>query len=200
MSYKAVVIGSSAGGLTALSSILPELPSDFPIPIFIVQHMPPNTDSFLPNYLNKLSKINVKEAQDKESIHASTVYIAPGGYHLLVEDNHSLSLDSDIRVRYSRPSVDVLFESAADVFRQSLIGIILTGANDDGAAGLHVIKSYGGLTIVQDPKTAEAPRMPSEAIKTTKVDHIMATEKIAPLLCQITQSSLRKKGYFDEVS
>jgi two-component system, chemotaxis family, protein-glutamate methylesterase/glutaminase len=190
MTYKAIVIGTSAGGLNALSAILSTLPEDFPLPLLIVQHAAPSNDTFLETHLNRLSSLQVKEAQEKEKIQPGTVYLSPGGYHLLVEDDCTLSLSSDSRVQHSRPSIDVLFESAADVFREALIGVILTGANSDGAHGLKLIKSYGGLVIAQDPETAESSMMPRQAIKETAVDYILPVEEIGPLLCQITRNSM----------
>jgi two-component system, chemotaxis family, protein-glutamate methylesterase/glutaminase len=193
MTYEAVVIGTSAGGLAALSAILPSLPEDFPLPILIVQHMAPNKESYLSAHLDQLSRIRVKEADDKEPIEPGRVYLAPGGYHLLIENDHSLSLSSDDRVCYSRPSIDVLFECAADVFREHLIGIVLTGANNDGASGLAQIKACGGLAIVQDPQTAEAMTMPEEAIKAAEVDYVLSIKEIAPLLCKIVQEQVNQQ-------
>ncbi|MCP4475555.1 MAG: chemotaxis protein CheB [Gammaproteobacteria bacterium] len=198
MSYAAVVIGVSTGGPAALSTILSALPRDFPLPLLIVQHMAPNIGDSLAEHLNKLSEIEVKEAQDKEHIQAGTAYLAPGGYHLLVEADHTLSLNSDDHVCYSRPSIDVLFESAADIFRESLIGIILTGANNDGSNGLKLIKTYDGLSIAQDPKTAKEMYMPAKAIKATEVDLIVSVETIAPLLCRIVRENHEKTGCANE--
>ena len=180
--FEAVVIGASAGGMQALKIILSGLPEYFPIPIAIVQHIQAQSDMYLSKYLNGHSALCVKEAEDKETLQPYRVYVAPPGYHLLVEPDRSLSLSVDEKVNYSRPAIDVLFESAADMYRASLIGIVLTGANADGALGLSRIKSKGGLAIVQDPQTAESPMMPKTAIQKTVVDHVVPLEDIATLL------------------
>ena len=132
MNYKAIVIGASAGGLNALQEILAPLPADFHLPILIVQHRFPTADDLLTFALNESCRLMVKEADEKDYIEPGYVYVAPPNYHLLVERNRTLSLSADAKVCYSRPSIDVLFESAADVFLSQLIGIILTGANHDG--------------------------------------------------------------------
>ena len=184
--YKAIVIGVSFGGMYALASIVPELPADFPVPIVIVQHLSPNSDGFLFCHLNEKSQVRVKEAESGEIIQAGTVYLAPANYHLLLEDDLSLSLSAEDKVQYSRPSIDVLFESAAYAASSEIIGIVLTGANADGSNGLQMIKSAGGMTIVQDPETAEAAIMPRAAIAACQVDHIMGLAEIAPFLVIIT--------------
>jgi two-component system chemotaxis response regulator CheB len=185
MGYAAVVIGVSAGGMEALKVLVPALPASFPLPIAIVQHRNERSDGFLAAYLNKMAGILVSEAEDKEPLCAGHVYLAPAGYHLLIESDRSFSLSVDLPVNYSCPSIDVLFESAADVFAKSVIGIVLTGANADGARGLKAIKARGGLTIVQDPSTAEAMDMPRAALEATPVDHVVDLAQIAPLLISI---------------
>ncbi|MEW6136551.1 MAG: chemotaxis protein CheB, partial [Bacteroidota bacterium] len=157
---KAVVIGTSAGGMEALSKLLPAVPSNFKAPILIVQHIAPTSDNFLARHLDSLSQIKVKEANEKEKIKPAIAYVAPPNYHLLVEDDLTLSLTVDEKVNYSRPSIDVLFESAAYAFKGKVIAVVLTGANQDGAAGAALIKKMGGIVIVQDPKTAQVPVMP----------------------------------------
>lgn len=186
MRYEAVVIGVSAGGVEALKVLLPGLPSSFPLPIAIVQHRDRRSDGFLAEYLNARTRIAVSEAEDKEPFCAAHAYLAPAGYHLLIESDRSLSLSVDERVNHSCPSIDVLFESAAIVFAESLIGVVLTGANADGAQGLKTIKARGGLAVVQDPQTAAAMTMPRAALDATAVDHVVPLEGIAPLLKQIT--------------
>jgi two-component system, chemotaxis family, protein-glutamate methylesterase/glutaminase len=186
MGYAAVVIGVSAGGIEALKVLLPALPASFPLPIAIVQHRDRRSDGFLADYLNALSRIAVSEAEDKEPFCAAHAYLAPAGYHLLIESDRSLSLTVDERVNYSCPSIDVLFQSAANVFAQSLIGVVLTGANSDGAEGLKTIKARGGVTVVQDPQTAASTAMPRAALNATPVDHVVPLEQIAPLLTQIS--------------
>ena len=160
----AVVIGASAGALEALSAILPALPASFALPIFIVVHLPHNRKSVLADILRAKCRIPVQEAEDKEIVIAGRIYIAPPDYHLLVETNYCLALSSDEPVRYSRPSIDVLFESAADTYGPALIAIVLTGANPDGADGLRKIGEAGGTTIVQNPAEALAPEMPRAAL------------------------------------
>ena len=139
--FEAMVIGVSAGGLAALGKILPELSEDFPLAVLIVQHMRRDADGFLWRHLDTLSRLTVKEAEDKEAIQPKTVYIAPPDYHLLVEPDRTLSLSADERVNFSRPSIDVLFETAAEVYQQRLIGVILTGANNDGTRGLQTSRA-----------------------------------------------------------
>lgn len=185
MRYEAVVIGTSAGGLNALRQVLEQLTEKFPVPIIIVQHMSPNSPSILPEYLGKHCSIRVKEADEKEWLNASCAYIAPPNYHLLIEQDRSLSLTVAEKVCYSRPSIDVLFETAADVYREKLIGVILTGANRDGSLGLKKIKEYGGLTIVQDPLSAEVDTMPNAAIAATAVDYILSLDRIGIFLNRI---------------
>lgn len=185
MPYEAIVIGASAGGLDALKAILPALPASFPLSIAIVQHIGERSDNFMAEYLNQTSKIVVREAEDKEPLCPGTAYLAPPGYHLLIEPDRSFSLSVDARVNYACPSIDVLFESAAEVFRQALVGIVLTGANADGAHGLKVIKERGGLAIVQNPETAESPAMPRAALAAAKADYVADLGHIAPLLLKL---------------
>ena len=180
--YKAIVIGSSAGGMEALRTVLSVLPESFEIPILISQHLSPSSDNYITQYLNKLCKLEVKEADEKENIQVGKVYFAPPNFHLLVEKDKTLSLSTDSRVNFARPSIDVMFETAAWAYGSSLIGIVLTGANFDGSNGLKIIKDFGGLTIVQDPKTAHTPTMPEFAIAATKVDHILPINKIGEFL------------------
>lgn len=178
-------MGVSAGGLEALKVILPALPASFPLPIAIVQHRNERSDNFLSEYLDKISKITVKEAEDKEALCGGYAYIAPAGYHLFIEEDLSFSLSIDERVNYSCPSIDVLFESASDVLGKALIGVVMTGANADGAKGLKTIKQRGGFAIVQDPEMAEADTMPRAALAATKADYVIELEQIAPLLTQL---------------
>ncbi|KQX46589.1 chemotaxis protein CheB [Paenibacillus sp. Root444D2] len=182
---EAVVVGVSAGGLKALSRLLSYLPSDYSLPIIIVQHILESSDSYLAEYLNTQVAIHVKEAIDKETIQPHHVYLAPPGYHLLIEDDRSFSLSIDPKVNYSRPSIDVLFDSAAFAFQEACVGVVLTGANRDGSSGLRTIKESGGITIVQDPETAEFPIMPQAAIDTVKVDYILSLDDIGKFLRQL---------------
>lgn len=188
MKYDAVVIGVSSGGLNALKILLPALPADFNLPVILVQHIGSTSGSFWIKAMDNMCKLNILEAEEKENIQKGNVYIAPPNYHLLVENDRSLSLSTDKRVNFARPSIDVLFESAARVYKNKLIGIILTGSNSDGALGLKKIKEEGGLTIVQDPSMAESPFMPAAAIKATSVDHVLAIENMSIFLLQIQKS------------
>jgi len=186
MQYRAAVIGVSAGGMDALRVILSVLPGDFSLPIMVVQHIAPESDDFLARYLNDRSRLQVKEADEKEKATSGLVYLAPANYHLLVEDDATLSLTVTPRVNYARPAIDVLFETAADAYGPGLIGIVLTGANDDGSRGLKKIKEMGGLAIVQTPETASSEVMPRAAIAAVEVDHILPLEEIGPFLRKIT--------------
>ena len=181
-SFKAVVVGVSSGGLEALKILVPGLRPDLAAPVIIVQHMSPLADSYLPVRLDEISALTVKEAEDKEPLRPGVVYVAPPDYHLLAEADGSLSLSVDPKVNFSRPSVDVLFESASDAFGPALVGVILTGANQDGARGLARIKRRGGLAVVQSPESAQAPTMPEAALETTCVDHVLPLADIAPFL------------------
>jgi two-component system chemotaxis response regulator CheB len=183
--YQVIVIGASAGGAAALNKLLSSFPPNYALPIIIVQHLHPLQEGLIFEYLNHKSALTVKEADEKETIKAGCVYFAPPNYHLLIEENHTFSLSIDEKVNYSRPSIDVLFESAVDVYQNRVIGVILTGSNRDGAKGLRLIKERGGLTIVQDPATAEVSAMPQAAIHATKVDHILPLPEIAQLLVKL---------------
>ncbi|MBA3018127.1 MAG: chemotaxis protein CheB [Proteobacteria bacterium] len=185
MKYEAIVIGVSSGGMITLDKILRHLPSDFALSIIIVQHQHPESDDFLARFLDARCSLTVKQADEKEIIMPGKIYIAPPNYHLLVEEDKTLSLSTNKHVNFARPSIDVLFETAADVFGEKLVGIILTGANEDGSRGLKKIKESGGLTIVQDPDTAEVATMPKAAIASTKVDYILPLENIGPFICSL---------------
>lgn len=177
--YKAVVIGVSAGGSKALQILLPGFPVDFSIPIVVVQHISPESDGYVIRHLNSVSQIKVREAVEKQKALPGRVYFAPPNYHLLIEEDGSFSLSVGERVNFARPSIDVLFESAACAWCPGLIGIILTGANNDGALGLKKIKEMGGYTIVQDPATAEVDSMPKAAIAKSRIDKILPLHQIA---------------------
>jgi len=192
---KMVVIGASAGGFTALDAIIPALPGDFPLPIAIVQHTGRDSSDYLVKYLNDHSKLTVKEAEDKEPVRRGFVYLAPGGYHLLIDPEESFSLSVDERVNYSCPSIDVLFESAADVWGPLVIGMLLTGANKDGAQGLKTIREHGGIAIVQNPETAEVGIMPQSALSITPVDYVINLDQMVPLL--MTLAHARQGGGYE---
>lgn len=180
--YDAIVIGASAGGFAALAEILPRLPATLSQAVVVVQHLHPESGQYMVEFLRQHCSLPVKEAEDKEPIMPGVIYVAAAQYHLLIERDRSFSLSLDDKVNYSRPSIDVLFESAATTYGPRLIGVVLTGANADGAAGLATIKSGGGLAIVQDPATAEVSFMPQAAIAGTTVDHILNLAGIARLL------------------
>lgn len=182
--YKAVVIGASAGGMTLIKQLVTSLPKNFSLPIIIVQHTG-SSDGFWADYLNGLSPMLVKEADEKELITPGNIYLAPANYHLLVEADYTFTLTVDERVNYARPSIDVLFETAADAYKTKLIGIVLTGGNFDGAKGLKKIQDNGGTVVIQDPKTAEAKSMPKAAIEKTEPDYILEPGQINALLMNI---------------
>jgi len=185
--YEAIVIGVSAGGLDALSKIIPQLPEDYPLSVSVVQHTRKDMDDFLANHLDGLSPIKVKEAEWQESLKPGTVYIAPSGYHLLVEKDKTFAFSVDPPVNYAIPSIDVLFESAARVYGSKLIGVVLTGANRDGTKGLKKIKEAGGLTVVQEPKTAAATEMPRSAITNVNVDRIVGLSEMGTCLTELAK-------------
>ncbi|EKO32055.1 protein-glutamate methylesterase CheB [Leptospira santarosai str. CBC379] len=194
MNYEAIVMGVSAGGMNAMKTILPSLPSEYGIPLILVQHIGPRSDGTWFRILGDLCNIRIKEAEEKEKIEPGTVYVAPPNYHLLIERDKTVSLSVTERVNFSRPSIDVLFESASDAYGDRLIGIVLTGANSDGAKGLKKIKENGGLAIVQDPLCSEASLMPESAIRAGPVDHILSLEKITELLIRLDLNNT-DRGY-----
>jgi two-component system, chemotaxis family, protein-glutamate methylesterase/glutaminase len=182
MRYEAIVIGVSSGGMNAMKVMFSLLPKDFNIPVIIVQHIGAHSDSYWIKLLNDRSNLPIKEADEKEKIEHGKVYIAPPNYHLLIEKDRTFSLTVDERVNYSRPSIDVLFESAAEAYADKLIGIVLTGSNNDGTKGIKRIKECGGLAIIQNPETAESAFMPKSAIAAITPDYILSLEGIAELL------------------
>ena len=184
-SERCVVIGGSAGGLKPILYILSHLKPDFTIPVIIILHRKNDSASTLTDVINNCTHLKVKEAEDKEQILPGTVYVAPANYHLLVEKEHSFSLDISEKVNFSRPSIDVTFHTAAEAYGSSLTGIILSGANDDGTDGLRVIRKNKGTLIVQDPKTAAVAIMPQNAIDHGFADHVLSPKDIADLLNNI---------------
>ena len=179
---EAVVIGASAGGFEALLAVLSGLPATYPMPMAVVLHLPDNHDSRLAELFDFRLALQVREARDKESLAPGVLYFAPSGYHLSIENDCSFSLSCEDRVSYARPSIDVLFASAVDAYGRSLAGILLTGANYDGAAGLSGMQVAGALTIVQDPASAEVATMPEAAIRRMKPDLILPLAEIHSLL------------------
>jgi len=182
--FDLVVVGCSLGGMRAMQIILSALPREFELPIAVVQHRYRTSNEGLPAYFRRTTDMRVVDAEDKQWIKPGHVYFAPANYHLLVEEGE-FSLSVDEAVAYSRPSVDVLFESAAQAYGKKVVGVILTGANSDGARGAAEIKKRGGFVVVQDPKTAEAPAMPEAAIAATRVDRILPLERIGPYLLEL---------------
>ncbi|MEG4984316.1 chemotaxis protein CheB [Microcoleus sp. BR0-C5] len=218
--FEIVVVGTSLGGLEALTVLLADLPKSFPLPVVIVQHRHKSSQNRLTDVLQQHSSLQITEAQDKEEIVPGRVYLAPADYHLLIEspceeefslyENNltewgivavesihnsksripdrgtpTFALSTEAPVSYARPSIDVLFESAADAFGEKVIGIILTGANSDGSKGLAKIKAEGGLTFVEEPASALCPTMPASAIANVEVDWILPLSKIAPCLVNL---------------
>lgn len=185
MSHGLVTIGASWGGLHAIETVLSALPAGYRKPIAIAQHRAVDSGSgALSRLLSLRSGLDVREAEDKEPIEEGRVYLAPSDYHLLVEPD-GFSLSTEDMVQHSRPSIDVLFDSAADVYADRLVAVILTGANADGAYGLRRVQRRGGVTIVQDPETAERRAMPDAAIATGAADHVVPLDGIGPKLAEL---------------
>ncbi|OGU35262.1 MAG: glutamate methylesterase [Ignavibacteria bacterium GWB2_35_6b] len=178
-------MGSSAGGLEVMIKLLSELPQNFQLPFIIVQHRAKDERQLLEEVIQVRCKITVKQADEKEKIKPGTVYFAPADYHLLVEADMSFSLNSDMYVNYSRPSIDVLFETASEVYRDGLLGIILTGSNSDGAQGIKTIRMNGGTTIAQNPQYSLHPFMPQAAINTGSIQYILKVDEIKAFLLNL---------------
>jgi two-component system chemotaxis response regulator CheB len=178
----AVVIGASAGGVEALSTVLPACPAGLGVPVFVVLHLPRDRPSVLAEIFASKCRVPVREAVDKDPIEPGTIYFAPPDYHLLIERDRTLALSSDEPVHHSRPSIDVLFESAAEAYGPGLLGLVLTGGNADGADGLDAIRRGGGVTAVQDPAGAYAPYMIEAALARGAVDHVLPLAGLADLL------------------
>ena len=186
MAFEIVVIGTSTGGLHALEIVLPGLSADFPLPVAIVQHRSVDSGDMLCSILRRYSLLPVHEPTDKEEVLPGHVYIAPPDYHLLVEEK-AFALSTEGPVRYARPSIDVLFESAADEYGAGVIGIVMTGASSDGAWGMTRIKARGGITVIQDPRTAECSVMPLAVLDHVKVNQALPLEGIAPFLVKLSR-------------
>jgi two-component system chemotaxis response regulator CheB len=181
-----VVVGASWGGLSALSRLIGDLPRDFNVPVAVVQHRGRHADNLLANLLQDATELTVIDVEDKEPLVPGNVYVAPANYHMLVDNGH-LSLTTDPLVRFSRPSIDVTFLSAADTYPGSTIGVILTGANDDGSRGLRHIVNRGGRAVVQDPATAENPVMPNAAQRLVPEAKVVALPAIAETLVRMVR-------------
>ncbi|MEN3334139.1 MAG: two-component system, chemotaxis family, protein-glutamate methylesterase/glutaminase [Blastocatellia bacterium] len=188
MNYDLIVAGASLGGYDALALLLGALPENFHLPLAVVQHRSVDSDELLSTLLRRACRLPIVEVEDKQPILPGTVFIAPANYHLLVEKDH-FALSVDERVQFSRPSIDVLFESAADAYRDKVVAILLSGSNEDGAQGIARVKARGGLTIVQDPASAESARMPAAAIAGAEVDHVLPLAEIAQFLNDLVHSS-----------
>lgn len=187
-SIELVVIGASWGGLAALTKLFSAMPPAFNAPILVVQHRSKNADNLLASLLQDVTKLRVIDVEDKEPLEAGSVFVAPANYHLLVENGH-LSLTTDPLVRFSRPSIDVTFISAADAYLNKTLGVVLTGANDDGSRGLRHIVDRGGKGIVQDPDSAESKAMPAAAIKAVPEAEVIPLEKICSRLIELTANT-----------
>jgi two-component system chemotaxis response regulator CheB len=181
-SLKAFVIGGSAGSLAVLLEVLPLLSGAFDAAIIIILHRKTSTDSVLVELLSTKTFLPVEEVSEKQLIEPAKIYIAPPDYHLLVEQDYTFSLDDSEKVNFSRPSIDVSFESAAEAFKTNLVAILLSGANADGVAGLQAVKAFGGTTIAQRPDTAEVSYMPEQAIQHAAVDFVLSPGEIANFL------------------
>jgi two-component system chemotaxis response regulator CheB len=179
-----VVIGCSAGGVDALKHILPRLPANYGRAVVVVIHLPPDKDSMMPEIFGHKCAMPVREAQDKETIQINTVYFACPDYHLLIETDGTFSLSFDDLVNFSRPSIDVLFESAAIAYKDRLLGVVLTGANEDGAQGLRQVVESGGMAAVEDPETAEHPFMPEAALKAARPQVVLGIEELGRWLAE----------------
>jgi two-component system, chemotaxis family, protein-glutamate methylesterase/glutaminase len=182
--FEAVVIGGSSGALDALSIILPALPAWFALPIAIVIHVPPHRPSLLADVLAARCALPVREVEDKEPVAPSTVFVAPPNYHLLIERRRTFALSIDAPIHYSRPAIDALFESAAEAYGESLLAVLLAGANEDGAHGVRRVKEMGGTVVVQEPSSTHAPEMPSAGMRSASVDGVLAPSGIAAFLVE----------------
>ncbi|WP_247236611.1 chemotaxis protein CheB [Telluribacter sp. SYSU D00476] len=183
--YQYVVLGGSAGSLEVILNLVERLPEHLNAVIIIVIHRKNDKDSILQELIANRTRLSVREVEDKDPIQFNTIYLAPPDYHLLIENKELFSLDSSEKIHYSRPSIDVTFESVAEVFGKSVIGVLLSGANADGAAGLAQIKRSGGYTIAQNPATAEVAYMPQQAINLTEVNDIVNADELADVLKQL---------------
>jgi two-component system, chemotaxis family, protein-glutamate methylesterase/glutaminase len=190
MAHSVVVVGTSWGGLAALTKLLGDLPADFGIPVVVVQHRSKDSERLLVQLLQDATELNVCEIEDKDPLRPGTVHVAPANYHVLIEDGYA-SLTIEEPVRFSRPSIDVMFSSAADTYGAAAIGVVLTGANEDGARGLAHIVKRGGLALVQDPKTAEIPIMPQAAIREVPTGEVLQLETLGPRLVALSREGVK---------
>ncbi len=187
--FEALVVGASAGGVQAMLELFATLPADYGLPVMVVLHLPEGHHSRLAEVFRMRVALPVKEAEDKEPVRPGVLYFASPGYHLSIEQDRSFSFSREEPQHFSRPSIDFLFESASDVYTDALAGVLLTGANDDGAAGLARIKRRGGLTVVQDPADAQVPTMPLAALALHRPDFILPLRAMPAVLAQLDAAS-----------
>lgn len=185
MAYSVIGIGTSWGGLAALTKLLGDLPADFSIPIVVVQHRSPDSQHLLGQLLQDATDLTVREIEDKDELTPGTVHLAPANYHVMIERGY-LSLTIEEPVRFSRPSIDVMLTSAADTYGSAAIGVVLTGANEDGARGLAHLVKRGGRALVQSPKTAEVPIMPEAAIRAVPTAQVLPLDKLVSRLIELS--------------
>jgi two-component system chemotaxis response regulator CheB len=193
VAFDIIVVGTSSGGLKSLQTLLSGLPEDFLLPVVMVQHRGRDSDLGLAEYLGRYSNLPVREPEDKEPVEPGVAYLAPRDYHLLLE-NRGFALSTASPVAFARPSIDVLFESAAEEYNAKTIGVIMTGSNDDGARGLMKIKQAGGVALVEDPNTAASTQMPLAAIALSRPDWILPLSEIAPCLRRLSDLAMVQYG------
>jgi two-component system chemotaxis response regulator CheB len=185
---EALLIGGSAGSLDVLLKVLPALRTDLAFPVLIIIHRKNGADSLLPELLSGKTRLTVKEAEEKEPLLPGVIYIAPSDYHLLVERDHTLSLDYSEKINYSRPAIDASFQTAAEVYQDRLACILLSGSNADGVEGLKYVKQWGGLAVIQNPDDAQVAYMPAQAKLHVKIDHIFNAEDMAEFINLLSQT------------
>lgn len=195
LAYDVLAIGASWGGVDMLMRLVRDLPPDWSLPVVIVQHQHPNSGNALERILSKVTRLPVRDVEDKDRMAPGHVYIAPANYHLLVEDDGTFSLSIEAPVKFCRPAVDVTFGCLARVFGKRAISLVLTGANDDGAEGTRMIRAAGGHTLAQSPSSAEAPAMPEAAIATGAVDMVLEPGEIVPHLRHLLGNGIGDAEY-----
>lgn len=191
--FDALIVGGSAGSLDVLLKVLPLLDPGINIPVVIVLHRKPGSDSMLTSLLSSKTNIRVKEVEEKEVVSSGTIYLAPSDYHLLIEKDHTFSLDFSEKVNYSRPSIDVTFQSAAEVYKEKLVCLLLSGSNSDGVEGLKSVKKYGGIASIQNPESAAVSYMPAQAEMNVKIDRILQIDEMAGYINNLSKKQRDKK-------
>lgn len=189
MTPRLVAFGTSLGGLKALTAVLGTLPAGFSVPVVVAQHRGANSGETLADLLQEHTRLPVQDAEDKMTLEPGSIYLAPADYHLMIESPGSLALSTDAPVRSARPSIDVLFETAAEAYGAGLVAVLLTGASADGAGGVAAVKARGGCVIVQDPGTAEASTMPLAGIAAARVDYILPLEQIGRYVASLVEGT-----------